>query len=76
LSLQKTTADLILQLRDLHFSKEQFDKLSQALRLSDFVKFAKYVPTKDDDRNCFEEIKNSIMTIEKSESNPPSPGGS
>ena len=33
LSLQKTTADLVLQLRDLHFSKEQFDKLSQALRL-------------------------------------------
>ncbi|HEY6064151.1 MAG TPA: hypothetical protein VIV35_11110, partial [Chitinophagaceae bacterium] len=67
LSLQKTTADLILQLRDLPFSKEQFDKLSQALRLSDFVKFAKYVPAADDNRNCFEEIRNSIMTIEKTE---------
>ncbi|HMK26382.1 MAG TPA: hypothetical protein VK483_10155 [Chitinophagaceae bacterium] len=68
LSLQKTTADLVLQLRDLNLNKEQFDKLSQALRLSDFVKFAKYVPTKDDDKNCFEEIKKSIMTLEKSES--------
>jgi LPXTG-motif cell wall-anchored protein len=67
LSLQKTTADLVLQLRDLNLNKEQFDKLSQALRLSDFVKFAKYVPTSDDDRNCFEEIKNSIITIEKTE---------
>lgn len=67
LSLQKTTADLVLQLRDLHFSKVQFDKLSQALRLSDFVKFAKYVPTGDDDKECFEEIKNTIMTIEKTE---------
>ena len=76
LSLQKTTADLILQLRDLKINKEQFDKLSQALRLSDFVKFAKYVPTQGDDRNCFQEIKNSIIAIEKSESDPPSIGGS
>jgi LPXTG-motif cell wall-anchored protein len=75
LSLQKTTTDLVLQLRGLHFSKEQSDKLSQALRLSDFVKFAKYVPTKDDDKNCFEEIRNSIMTIEKTESGPPAFGG-
>jgi hypothetical protein len=67
LSLQKTTADLVLQLRDLNFNKEQFDKLSQALRLSDFVKFARYVPTGDDDRNCFEEIKKSIMTLEQLE---------
>lgn len=76
LSLQKTTADLVLQLRSLNLSKEQFDKLSQALRLSDFVKFAKYVPTIDDDRNCFEEIRNSIMAIEKTESGPPAFGGS
>jgi len=69
LSLQKTTADLVLQLQDLNISKEQFDKLSQALRLSDFVKFAKYVPTGDDDRQCFEDIRNSIMAIEKSASN-------
>jgi hypothetical protein len=68
LSLQKTTADLVLQLRDLHFSKEQFDKLSQALRLSDFVKFAKYAPTRDDDTQCFEEIKKSITTLEQLES--------
>lgn len=76
LSLQKTTADLVLQLRDLDLNKEQFDKLSQALRLSDFVKFAKYVPSNDDDRNCFEEIKKSIITLEKSESGPPAFGGS
>jgi len=76
LSLQKTTADLVLQLKDLNIGKEQFDKLSQALRLSDFVKFAKYAPTKDDDKNCFEEIRNSIMTIEKTKDNPPSFGGS
>lgn len=67
LSLQKTTDDLVIQLRDLNLNKEQFDKLSQALRLSDFVKFAKYIPTAEDDRSSFNEIKNSIIAIEKSE---------
>lgn len=68
LSLQKTTTDLVVQLRNLNLTKEQFDKLSRALQLSDFVKFAKYAPTSDDNKNCFEEIKNSIMTLEQSES--------
>ncbi len=75
LSLQKTTADLILQLRDLNFAREKFDKLSEALRLSDFVKFAKYVPTQEDDKKVFDEIYNSIMTIEKSESDSSLQGG-
>lgn len=67
LSLQKTTDDLVLQLKGLQLEKEQFDKLAQALRLSDFVKFAKYVPSEEDNRNSMEEIKQSIMAIEKSE---------
>lgn len=66
LSLQKTTDDLVLQLKDLGLPKEQFDRLSQSLRLSDFVKFAKYVPTKEDDISCFNEIRDTITTIEKS----------
>lgn len=66
LSLQKTTDDLILRLRDMSLEKEQFNKLSQSLRLSDFVKFAKYTPSVDDDTNCFRDIKNSIIIIEKS----------
>ena len=71
LSLQKTTDDLVVQLRTLNLSKEQFDKLSQSLRLSDFVKFAKYLPSADDNRSCFDEIKNTIVTIEKSEAKAP-----
>jgi LPXTG-motif cell wall-anchored protein len=66
LSLQKTTDDLVLQLKGMELPKEQFDKLSQSLRLSDFVKFAKYIPVKDDDMICFNEIRNAIITIEKS----------
>ena len=76
LSLQKTTDDLVLQLKGLNLGKEQFDKLSQSLRLSDFVKFAKYIPTNEDDVNCFNEIKKSIMTLEQSGAGPSSVGGS
>ena len=63
-SLQKTTDDLVVQLRSLPIAKEQFEKLAQVLRLSDFVKFAKYGPAPEDDKNALEEIKNSIIAIE------------
>jgi LPXTG-motif cell wall-anchored protein len=77
LSLQKTTDDLVLQLKGLDlFSKEQFDKLAQSLRLSDFVKFAKYIPSIDDDATAFDTIRDSIINIEKSETRSPSSGGS
>lgn len=65
LSLQKTTDDLVLQLKELGLPKEKFDKLSQSLRLSDFVKFAKYIPNEDDDKNCLNNISESIKLIEQ-----------
>jgi hypothetical protein len=64
-SLQKTTDDLVVQLKSLPLAKEQFEKLSQALRLSDFVKFAKYIPSGDDDRNTLDIIKRTITEIEQ-----------
>ena len=67
LSLQKTTDDLMLQVKDVINDKDQFDKLSQTLRLSDFVKFAKYIPEDSDREDSFQNIKNTITNIEKSE---------
>jgi hypothetical protein len=64
-SLQKTTDDIVVQLKSIPLPKDQFEKLSQALRLSDFVKFAKYVPSAEDDRNTFDIIKNTISGIEQ-----------
>ncbi|MGQ0737542.1 MAG: LPXTG cell wall anchor domain-containing protein [Bacteroidota bacterium] len=66
LSLQKTTDDLMLQLKELKVDKEQYDKLSQSLRLGDFVKFAKYNPSDEDNNHCYNDILNSIKTIELS----------
>ena len=65
LSLQKTTDDLVIQLKDLGFEKNSFDRLSQALRLGDFVKFAKYIPTGEDNSAALDAIKTSINEIEK-----------
>lgn len=64
-SLQKTTDDLVIQLRDTGLSKEQFERLSQALRLSDFVKFARYIPSPEDDRAAWDTIKASVDAIEQ-----------
>lgn len=67
LSLQKTTDDLVVQLKSQQLDKMTFEKLSQSLRLSDFVKFAKYQSTNDDNDNSFEIIKKAISTLEQSE---------
>jgi hypothetical protein len=65
-SMQKTTDDLIVQLRSLNMDKERYNELAQALRLTDFVKFAKYEPAAKDTETVFTVIKNAIMQIEKS----------
>ncbi len=64
-SFQKTTNDLVIQLQKLNMNKDQFSQLSDVLRLSDWVKFAKYIPTKEDDQTVFETIKKTIQSIEQ-----------
>lgn len=63
LSLQKTTDDLVMRLADLELPKTSFDSLSQALRLGDFVKFAKFTPTREDDIQAYEVIRKNITMI-------------
>jgi LPXTG-motif cell wall-anchored protein len=63
-SLQNTTHDLVAQLRGLNIPKEQFEQLEQGLMLSDFVKFAKYVPSPDNDKNVFDIIVRTIQQLE------------
>jgi hypothetical protein len=58
LSLQKTTDNLVVQLRPVISSPEVFNQVQQALRLSDFVKFAKYIPSAEDNQSAFMQLKN------------------
>lgn len=64
-SLQATSDDLVIQLKALGMEKAGYDQLVQSLRQSDFVKFAKFVPTPEDDRQTFETIYRSIQHIEQ-----------
>jgi hypothetical protein len=64
-SLQKTTDDLVVQLKSLKLSAEDFNQLAQTLRMSDFVKFAKYEPSEKDKTDSFNIIKGSIESIQR-----------
>ena len=65
LSLQKTTDDLVVQLKNIGLAKNEFERLSQSLRLGDFVKFAKYIPSAEDDTTVFNSIREAIQQIEQ-----------
>lgn len=64
-SLQETTDDLVLQLRPLKLPEDELNRLAQALRMSDSVKFAKYEPTEKDKDDSFNITKYSIDVMEK-----------
>jgi flagellar biosynthesis/type III secretory pathway M-ring protein FliF/YscJ len=66
-SLQKTTDDLVVQLQTLKLPAEEFNRLAQSLRLSDFVKFAKFEPAESDKSDSFKTIKDFIESMEKIE---------
>jgi len=64
-SMQKTTDDLSVQLNALNMPKDLFEQLSQTLRLSDYVKFAKFEASPDEDRISFDSIKRSVDYFEQ-----------
>jgi hypothetical protein len=63
LSLQKTTDDLLLQLKNAGWLTSEFETFSNALRTIDWVKFAKYIPTAQEDENVYKAIRQAIITI-------------
>lgn len=63
-SLQRTTDDLVLQLKDAGFNNDECDRLSSSLRLADFVKFAKYNASDDDKAISFSNVLAAIKSIE------------
>jgi hypothetical protein len=62
-TMERTNEELILQLGSLDMRKEDFSRLAAALRMSDFVKFAKYVPDIYDNEQNLETIRSSIVLI-------------
>jgi hypothetical protein len=66
-SISKTNDELIMQLRNVNLPREKFSQLAESLRMSDFVKFAKYIPGQTDNDNCFNVIRSSIDIINEIE---------
>jgi hypothetical protein len=67
-SLADTNDELIRQLKGKSLTSEQSDGLEEALRMSDSVKFAKYLPGPEDNERNFRVIQSSVEllnTIEK-----------
>lgn len=64
-SFSKTTEDLSAQIEKLNMDKDQYQQLVQTLLLSDFVKYAKYQPTKEENQTSVNDIRESIVVIEQ-----------
>ncbi len=65
LSLQKTTGELALRLKEHYPVKPDYDRLLQALRLGDSVKFARYEPVPEETREALQTIRAAILNLEK-----------
>jgi hypothetical protein len=64
-TFERTNDELILQLYDLSLQREAFSNLSQSLRMTDFVKFAKYLPSDEDNENNLNSVRTSIDMLDK-----------
>jgi BatD DUF11 like domain len=62
-TMEKTNEELILQLRQLQVDKETFSQLTTALRMADFVKFAKYQPDESDNEKNLTIIRTAITSL-------------
>ncbi|HMG67248.1 MAG TPA: hypothetical protein VK588_06160, partial [Chitinophagaceae bacterium] len=62
-TMEKTSEELILSLSSLKMDKEAFSSLTAALRMGDFVKFAKYIPGPNENETNGEVIRKSIVLI-------------
>ncbi|HXB07307.1 MAG TPA: hypothetical protein VNW04_09330 [Puia sp.] len=69
-SLAETSEELITQLRSSPLQPTQFDSLAETLRMSDFVKFAKYQPGITESDHHYHVIRTSILALEPPPQNP------
>ena len=61
--MEKTSEELILSLSEMKMERESFSKLIAALRMGDFVKFAKYIPGPYEKESNLERFVSAIVLI-------------
>ncbi|MEO6539604.1 MAG: hypothetical protein ABIN74_01385, partial [Ferruginibacter sp.] len=62
--LNKTTGDLLISMRDINLPADNISHLATALRCTDAVKFAKYLPLSNESDDSLQKIKETITLIE------------
>ncbi len=62
-SLEKTNEELIIELKKQRMNDEYFQELANALRMADFVKFARYEPGVADNEKNYGVIESAIKTL-------------
>ena len=67
--LNKTTGDLLISMKVMDLPAEKISDLATALRCTDAVKFAKYLPLTDQSEEALQKIKETIELTERSTSN-------
>jgi hypothetical protein len=64
-TFERTNEELIVELSGKGIPKDAFKSLAQSLRMSDVVKFAKYRPSEEDNRNNLKIVTSSIEILDK-----------
>jgi hypothetical protein len=60
----KTTGDLLITMKEIYFPPDNISELATALRCTDAVKFAKYLPLSIESEGCKQKIKEAITLTE------------
>jgi hypothetical protein len=63
-TFERTNEELIMQIARLKIPRDAFLSLSQSLRIADFVKFAKYRPSEQDNRDNLDTVRSSIEILD------------
>jgi hypothetical protein len=64
-TFERTNEELIIELSGKGIPKDAFISLAQSLRMSDIVKFAKYLPSEEDNKNNLTIVTSSIEILDK-----------
>ncbi|MEP6746407.1 MAG: hypothetical protein ABJB86_01705 [Bacteroidota bacterium] len=63
-TMEKTSGELMLQIKQFNLPVDDFTILAQTLRMNDAVKFAKYQPVENENQQAIETIKHSVEKLD------------
>lgn len=63
-TMEKTSGELMLQLKQFNLPAGDFTVLAQVLRMNDAVKFAKYQPAENENQHAIDTIRKSVEQLD------------